>query len=100
MIDRVANAEFIATAKILRITPDEENPNLHNIEIEIVDLFKGKNTPNLKIYSALNSSCAFYTPENTSWLIFAIENQTKILIGLYYYPAEEGYESFIGQFDL
>lgn len=74
-MDRIPMSDFIATAKILKISPDKENSNLHDIQIEIIDLYKGQHTSNLKIYSALNSSCAFYTPENSEWLIFASKNK-------------------------
>ncbi|MGG8495285.1 hypothetical protein ACQY1Q_02610 [Tenacibaculum sp. TC6] len=75
LMDRIPMSDFIATAKILKVSPDKENSNLHNIEIEIIELYKGKATSNLKIYSVLNSSCAFYTPENSKWLIFANKNK-------------------------
>ncbi|WP_343797747.1 hypothetical protein [Gaetbulibacter jejuensis] len=75
LMDRIPMSDFIATAKILKISPDKENSNLHDIQIEIIDLYKGQQTSNLKIYSALNSSCAFYTPENSEWLIFASKNK-------------------------
>ncbi len=74
LMERIANADFIATAKILEIKSDKVNPNFHNIEIEIIDLFKGNYESHLKINSVLNSSCAFFTPENTTWLIFAKQN--------------------------
>ncbi len=75
LMDRISMSNFIATAKILKISPDKENSSLHDIEIEIIDLYKGQATSHLKIYSALNSSCAFYTPENSEWLIFASKNK-------------------------
>tara|TARA_R110002049_G_scaffold133950_1_gene293354 strand:- start:7041 stop:7820 length:780 start_codon:yes stop_codon:yes gene_type:complete len=75
LMDRIPKSDFIATAKIIKISPDKENPDLHDIQIEIIDLYKGQATGNLKIYSALNSSCAFFTPENSEWLIFASKNK-------------------------
>ena len=76
LMDRIPMSDFIATAKILKISHDKENSNLHDIQIEIINLYKGQPTSNLKIYSVLNSSCAFYTPENSEWLIFASKNKS------------------------
>lgn len=76
LMDRIPMSDFIATAKILKISPDKENSELHNIEIEIINLYKGQPTKYLKIHSVLNSSCAFYTPENSEWLIFASKNKS------------------------
>ena len=71
LIERTADADFIATAKIITVNPSEDESRRHDIQIEILDLFKGTQTNSLQIYSALGSSCSFYTPEKTSWLIFA-----------------------------
>ncbi|PNQ75166.1 hypothetical protein C1T31_03250 [Hanstruepera neustonica] len=79
LIDRIESSDFIAKAKILKVTADDENNSFHNIEIEIIDIFKGENLSKLKIYSALNSSCGFFTPENTTWLIFAKKDENGIL---------------------
>lgn len=69
--DNFNSAEFVATAKIIEIKPDSLNKDLHNIEIEIINLYKGEKPSRLSIYSMLNSSCAFYTEKSTTWLIFA-----------------------------
>lgn len=69
--DNLLSAQFVATAKILDITEDASDKNYHNIEIGIIDLYKGKAVKILKIYSALMSSCAFYAEKNSTWLIFA-----------------------------
>lgn len=68
-------SDFIATARILEITPDSENENRHYSKIEIIDLYKGEHITNLIIYSNLNSSCAFLPPENSLWLLFANKNK-------------------------
>lgn len=75
LLERIANSEFVAKAKILNIQPNENDKNLHDIEIDILELYKGDNIRNLKIYSVSNSSCSFFTPENTTWLIFANKNK-------------------------
>lgn len=71
LTDNFKSSEFIATAKIINIQPDTTNQDYHNIEIEIIDLYKGIALKKLKILSTLNSSCSFYTEKNSTWLIFA-----------------------------
>jgi hypothetical protein len=84
LMDRIPISDFIATAKILKVEPDKENSDLHNIQIEIIHLYKGEAINHLKIYSSLNSSCAFFTPENSEWLIFASENKnSELSFGFY-----------------
>lgn len=75
LMDRIPRSDFIATAKIIKVEPDEENSDLHDIQIEIIDLYKGKAITHLKINSSLHSSCPFFTPEDSEWLIFASENE-------------------------
>lgn len=79
LVERASNSDFIATAKILKVYPDRNNQNFHEIEIEIINLYKGEHINKLKIYSILDSSCSFYTPENTTWLIYAEKNNEGIL---------------------
>lgn len=74
-MDLTANADFIATAKILNVNKDSENEDFHNVQIEILELFKGPKVNSLIIHSRLSSSCGFYTPENTTWLIFAYQGK-------------------------
>jgi hypothetical protein len=75
LLENVAQSDFIATAKILSLKPDQTNKDFHIIEIKILELYKGKRIKSLKINSVLNSSCAFLTPKNTTWLIFATKNK-------------------------
>ncbi|MGB1211182.1 MAG: hypothetical protein ACPG41_07140 [Lacinutrix venerupis] len=82
-IDKTANADFVANAKILKVTLNENNNRIHNIEIGIIDLYKGSEIKSLEIYSKLGSSCSFFTPENTTWLIFARKGKSgKLGFGL------------------
>ncbi|WP_109853407.1 hypothetical protein [Aquimarina sp. AU58] len=78
LIDGYEKADFVATAEIQKITPDGSNH--HNLEIKIDEIFKGSKVSKLKIKSILNSSCAFYTPEGSNWLIFAYEDNEKELV--------------------
>lgn len=75
LLDLTAKADFIATVKILSINKDAVDEDVHNIKVEILELFKGQKVNSLKLNSRLNSSCGFYTPENTNWLIFAYKGE-------------------------
>ena len=77
--ERISSSDFIAKAKIKKIWIDNKDKYLHNIEIEILDLYKGIATRKLKIYSAQMTSCSFFTPQNTTWLIFASKDKDGIL---------------------
>ena len=79
LVERVAHADFVAVAKILKVSPDPQSERFHDIDIEITSLFKGEKISSLKIRSALKTSCAFYTPENTTWLIFAYRDKEGVL---------------------
>ncbi len=71
LADAFKQREFVAMAKIISITPNKESEQYHDIEVELIDVYKGEKITKLKIYSALHSSCAFYTEVNSTWLIFA-----------------------------
>ncbi len=73
ILQRATEADFIATAKILEVTRDEANDRYHSVKIEIIDIYKGRRVDELKADFG-TGSCAMYTPENTSWLIFAWKN--------------------------
>lgn len=77
--ERISTSDFIAKVKIKKIWPDSENKNLSNIEIEILELYKGVSIKRMKIYSAQMTSCSFFTPENTTWLVFASKDKDGIL---------------------
>jgi len=70
-MERSSKADFIATAKVINVSEDAENKEFHNIQIEILQLFKGPEIDSLILDSRLSTTCAFYTPKNTNWLIFA-----------------------------
>ena len=77
--ERISTSDFIAKVKIKKIWLDSKNKKFHNIEIEVLDLYKGISTKKMKIYSAQMTSCAFLTPENTTWLVFASKDKDGIL---------------------
>lgn len=72
-------ADFVATARIVTIQPDSQNQRYHDITIDIITLYKGEPIDSLKITSILNSSCAFYTPEGSTWLIYASKDSNGVL---------------------
>ena len=80
LIEKVSFSDFIATAKIIKVLPDKKNLEYHDVEIQIIDIYKGKRISNLKIHSILNSSCSFYTSENSTWLIFASRDKNGDLV--------------------
>ena len=79
LIANTAKSDFIATAKVLKVSEDTVNMRYLNIEIEILELFKGPKIQTLKLYNNSPSSCGLFTPEYTSWLIFASKNKQGVL---------------------
>ncbi|RZL34248.1 MAG: hypothetical protein EOO96_10445, partial [Pedobacter sp.] len=79
--DKFRSNDFIALAKITEVTPDDKNKEYHNIEIKIINLYKGEQTTKIKIHSFLNSSCAFFTEKNSTWLIFANKYDGDLVFG-------------------
>lgn len=79
LINHFQYSEFVATAKIVKIQPNKQNEDYHDIEIEIINLYKGKFITSLQIQSVQRSSCAFYTPAGSTWLIFASRDNNGFL---------------------
>ncbi len=80
LMERYIRSDFVATAKIIDIARDGQNEDFHTAEISIATLYKGSAINSLRIYTSLNSSCGFYTPKNTTWLIFASKNNSGDLV--------------------
>ncbi len=51
-----------------------KSQSLANIDIEIIDLYKGENINRLKIRHSSESSCGLNPPIESTWLIFANKN--------------------------
>lgn len=68
---RYQQSDLIATAKIVSISDWDPNNENRKIEIQILELFKGKDTNSLKILSTNWKNCGIWTSKNTVWLIFA-----------------------------
>lgn len=91
-LEKYQRSEFIATATILKVTQDIKNDDYRDIEIKLIEVYKGKPITKLKI----NTSCSFLTPENTTWLIFA----SKDARGFISFGYCSGCEQVDKQFDL
>jgi len=69
---RIAQSDFVATAKIVKVTPNEIDTIYDNVEIEIIEIYKGETTTKIKTMSY--GSCGFSVSENSIWLIFATKD--------------------------
>ncbi|MGY4384174.1 hypothetical protein ACVWYN_001200 [Pedobacter sp. UYP24] len=74
-------SQFVATAKILKLTPDPINKNFHDAEIEVINLYKGERLTKIKILSLMNTSCRFLSTENSIWNIFATSRKGVLSFG-------------------
>jgi hypothetical protein len=79
LLEKYQRSDFIATIKILKVIRDENNKDYHDIDFELINLYKGASLNKLKIESVLNSSCSFLPSENTIWLIFAAKDHNGFL---------------------
>lgn len=96
LLEKYSSSDFIATIKILKVIKDENNKDYHDIEFELINLYKGASVNKLKIESVLNSSCSFLPSENTTWLIFASKDHKGFLSS----GACSGSEQIDREFDL
>ncbi len=81
VVKNFQESEFVAKAKIIKITPDPKNSEYHDAVIEIISLYKGQHLSKIKIMSSLNSSCGFLPIENSIWIIFAQRWQGMLSFG-------------------
>lgn len=72
-------SDFIATAKIISVSDAFENNEYQKVEIEIIELYKGKHISSLSEANVKKTNCGIYTPANTTWLIFASYDSAGIL---------------------
>lgn len=82
VVNDFQTSEFVATARILEISPDLADADYHNAVIQIINLYKGERLTKIKIASRLNTSCSFLPGKNSSWIIFAQREQGKLSFGL------------------
>ncbi|MPR33762.1 hypothetical protein [Salmonirosea aquatica] len=68
-------SDFVAAVKVVEITLDREHHSsegdYHYLNIEIVQLYKGKEVPFIRVNTASETSCAFEVPKGSTWLVFA-----------------------------
>ena len=81
VVNNFQRSEFVAKAKIIKITPDSANSEYHDAVIEIINLYKGEQLSKVKIMSSLNTSCGFLPDENSTWIIFASTWQGVLSFG-------------------
>ncbi|SMC88540.1 hypothetical protein [Pedobacter africanus] len=81
LTDNFQRSQFVAKAKILKVTPDPTNENYHDAEIELLTLYKGERLKKIKIHSVMNTSCAFLPSEKSTWIIFASVWEGKLSFG-------------------
>ena len=81
LVNKFQQSEFVAKAKIIKITPDPTNSEYHDAVIKITNLYKGEHLNKIKIMSSLNSSCSFLPLENSTWIIFAQRWQGTLSFG-------------------
>ncbi|TCD01241.1 hypothetical protein [Pedobacter psychroterrae] len=81
LTENFQQSEFVAKAKIIKITPDPKNEMYHDAELELIAVYKGERLKRIKITSELNSSCAFLPAVNSTWIIFAAKWQGVLSFG-------------------
>lgn len=74
LIEFASRADFIFTAKILDHSPDPYHDQLHNVELDITEIFKGEMNQPVKIDSDLLTSCSFLPSKGSQWLIYAYKS--------------------------
>ncbi|GAB3173807.1 hypothetical protein [Telluribacter humicola] len=80
LLDSYQNSEFVAVARIIKLTPSTEHEDYHVAEIEPINVYKGSPQTTLTVLTQLKSKCSFFPPENSVWLIFAGEGKGGGLI--------------------
>ncbi|MEA5260724.1 hypothetical protein VB264_23195 [Arcicella aquatica] len=79
LLEEYQSSAFVATVKIIKVSPDPLDEDYHDLEVEILEIYKGEPTTKLKLRSALRTSCSFMTPENTTWLVFVSKDNKGFL---------------------
>lgn len=58
VVNNFQKSQFVAKAKLIKITPDPANEDYHDAEIQIIELYKGEHLAKIKIASLRNTSCS------------------------------------------
>lgn len=75
LLSNASTSDFVAAVEIIDISPDPLDDNYHDIDIQIIDLYKGESVTSLKLNSWLRTSCSLYTEKGSKWLVFAKTNK-------------------------
>ena len=79
LLEKYQRSDFVAKIKITKVIQDEYNKDYHNIDFELINIYKGESLNKIKIASVINTSCSFLPSENTTWLIFASKDHNGVL---------------------
>lgn len=79
LLEKYQRSDFVAKIKITKVIHDENNKDYHDIDFELISIYKGESINKIKIASVLNTSCSFLPSENTTWLIFASRDRNGFL---------------------
>jgi len=82
VVNDFQKSEFVAKAKLIKITADPVNPDFHDAVIEVIRLYKGAPLVGIKIRSVLRSSCRFLPEVGSTWIIFAQRYNGILSFGL------------------
>lgn len=75
LLSNASTSDFVAEVEIIDISPDPMDDNYYDIDIQIIDLYKGESIASLKLNSSLRSGCSLYTEKGSKWLVFAKINK-------------------------
>ncbi len=64
-------SDFVAIVKVVEVTPGHEHQQL---KIEIVELYKGKEVPSIRV----NTASKFYVAGGSTWLVFARKEKNGV----------------------
>jgi len=70
-MERIKRSDFIASVEFLELTEFKDQRGVFRAKVAILELFKGGFREELTLQSSMGSSCSFYTPKGSKWLIFA-----------------------------
>ena len=73
LVERHQSADYVATAKILKMLPDKQDPNHFTLEIFPTNVYKGK--PGTTLIEVFYEPCSPFPSENSTWLIFATDGK-------------------------
>ncbi len=75
IIQKVEDADFVAHVRIKSVIQNSKDQDYQNLDVELIEKFKGKFKNNLTILTD-SSMCNIFTSKNTEWIIFANNDQS------------------------